>query len=89
MAEFTMQTGGDGVAVITWDLPGKSMNVMSFDGLDELNGLVDRALSDDAVKGVVITSGKDSFAAGMDLNVIARMRDEAGDDPAKGLSTAP
>lgn len=85
MAEFTLQTGSDGVAVITWDLPGKSMNVMSFDGLEELGHLIDEALSNDDVKGVVITSGKDSFAAGMDLNVIARMRDEAGNNPAQGL----
>jgi len=85
MTEFSYAVDGDGVATITWDLPGKSMNVMSFDGLRQLNDHVDVALADDAVKGVIITSGKDSFAAGMDLNVLARMRDEAGDNPAKGL----
>jgi 3-hydroxyacyl-CoA dehydrogenase / enoyl-CoA hydratase / 3-hydroxybutyryl-CoA epimerase len=37
------------------------------------------------VKGIVITSGKDSFAGGMDLNVLASIRDEAGDDPAAAL----
>ena len=33
MTDFTMKTDADGVATITWDVPGKSMNVMSFDGL--------------------------------------------------------
>ena len=62
------------------------MNVMSIDGLDQLDALIDEALADDAVKGVVITSGKEgSFAGGMDLNLLAKMRADAGDDPAKGV----
>ncbi len=86
MTQFTMEKGADGVAVITWDTPDKSMNVMSRDGFAELDGLIDDALADAAVRGVIITSGKaDSFAGGMDLNVIARMKEEAGDDPARGL----
>ncbi|VDS10319.1 Fatty acid oxidation complex subunit alpha [Paracoccus haematequi] len=74
MTDFTMQKDADGVAVITWDVPGKSMNVLSLDGAAELNALIDDALADDAVKGIVITSGKKDFAAGMDLNVIAGMK---------------
>ena len=75
MTDFTMQTDADGVAIITWDVPGKSMNVMSFDGL-----------ADDAVKGIIITSGKEgSFAGGMDLNLLAKLKADAGNDPAKGL----
>ncbi len=85
MAEFHYALEDDGVATITWDVPEKSMNVMTFDGWDELDALIDRALGDDAVKGVVLTSGKDSFAGGMDLNVIARMKEMAGDDPARGI----
>ncbi len=85
MTEFHYATDADGVATITWDVPGKSMNVMSLDGFRELDGHIDTALADDAVKGVIITSGKKDFAGGMDLNVIARMRDDAGDDPARGL----
>ncbi|MGV6849599.1 MAG: 3-hydroxyacyl-CoA dehydrogenase NAD-binding domain-containing protein [Marinibacterium sp.] len=86
MTDFTMETDDQGVAVITWDVPGKSMNVMSFDGLEELGRLIDAALSDEAVKGIVITSGKEgSFAGGMDLNLLARLKEEAGDNPAQGL----
>ena len=86
MTDFTMKTDADGVAIITWDVPGKSMNVMSIDGLSELDALIDTALADDAVKGIVITSGKEgSFAGGMDLNLLAKMKRDAGDDPARGL----
>ncbi|SLN55881.1 Fatty acid oxidation complex subunit alpha [Falsiruegeria litorea R37] len=86
MAEFTLTKDADGVATITWDVPGKTMNVMSFTGLEELNACIDDALADDAVKGIVVTSGKEgSFAGGMDLNLLAVMKEQAGDDPAKGL----
>ncbi|WP_193140558.1 3-hydroxyacyl-CoA dehydrogenase NAD-binding domain-containing protein [Meridianimarinicoccus sp. MJW13] len=85
MTDFTYDVDADGVATITWDVPGKSMNVMSLDGLAALEGFIDQALADDAVKGVILTSGKDSFAAGMDLNIIAQMKASAGDNPAQGL----
>ena len=85
MSDFSYSVDADGVAVITWDVAGKSMNVLSLEGIAELDAAVDRALGDAAVKGVVITSAKPDFAGGMDLNIIARMKDEAGDTPAKGL----
>ncbi|MCB6179254.1 enoyl-CoA hydratase/isomerase family protein [Rhodobacter sp. Har01] len=74
MTDFTALTDAQGVTTVTWDVPGKSMNVMSLAGFAELNGLIDAALADPAVKGIVITSGKKDFAGGMDLNVIAQMR---------------
>ncbi|WP_417601989.1 3-hydroxyacyl-CoA dehydrogenase NAD-binding domain-containing protein [Pararhodobacter oceanensis] len=85
MTELHYKVDADGVAIITWDVPEKSMNVMSFEGLQELEEGIDKALADDAVKGVVITSGKPDFAGGMDLNILAKMREDAGDNPAKGL----
>ncbi|GAA6158572.1 3-hydroxyacyl-CoA dehydrogenase NAD-binding domain-containing protein [Ruegeria sp. HU-ET01832] len=86
MTEFTLTKDADGVGTITWDVPGKSMNVMSFDGLTQLDACIDQALADDEIKGIIITSGKKgSFAGGMDLNLLAVMKEEAGDDPAKGL----
>jgi len=86
MTDFTMEKDAMGVATITWDVPGKSMNVMSIEGLGELEAAIDDALADEAVKGIVITSGKEgSFAGGMDLNLLAKMKEDAGDDPARGL----
>ncbi len=86
MSDFSYSVDADGVATITWDTKGKSMNVMSIQAFHDLDGMIDDALADDAVKGVVITSGKaGSFAGGMDLNIIAKMKDDAGDNPAQGL----
>jgi 3-hydroxyacyl-CoA dehydrogenase/enoyl-CoA hydratase/3-hydroxybutyryl-CoA epimerase len=85
MSEFHYSVDPDGVAIITWDVPGKTMNVMSLEGLRELEACVDRALADDAVRGAIITSGKKDFAGGMDLNILAGMKESAGDDPARGL----
>ena len=74
MTDFTMTTDADGVATITWDVTQKSMNVMSTEAFLALSGLIDQALADASVKGVILTSGKKDFAGGMDLNVIAQMR---------------
>ncbi|PIE09480.1 MAG: 3-hydroxyacyl-CoA dehydrogenase [Rhodobacterales bacterium] len=78
MTDFTMEKGADGVALITWDCEGKSMNVLNTEAAAVLDGLIEDALADDAVKGIVITSGKPDFAAGMDLNVIAGMKETGG-----------
>ena len=85
MTDFHYSTDDDGIATITWDVPDRSMNVLSMSGLAELSDCIEAALGDAAVKGVVITSAKPDFAAGMDLNVIARMKEDAGDEPARGL----
>ena len=67
MTNLTLTRGADGIAVITWDMPGRSMNVMNDASLGEFAVAVDQALSDPETKGVVITSGKPAFIAGADL----------------------
>jgi len=83
--QFFYDVDSDGVATITWNQPETSLNVMTFEGFQQLDGFVDDALADDAVKGVIITSAKNDFAGGMDLKVLAKMRDDAGDEPAQGI----
>ncbi|OSP56322.1 3-hydroxyacyl-CoA dehydrogenase NAD-binding domain-containing protein [Pseudoruegeria sp. SK021] len=85
MTDFTYALDRDGIATLTWDVAEKSMNVMSLQGIADLESLIDQALADDKVKGIILTSGKRDFAAGMDLNVIARMKEDAGAAPAQGL----
>src|SRR6516165_1269954 len=68
MTNLTLARGEDGIAVITWDMPGRSMNVMNDASLDEFAKAVDQALSDPETKGVVLTSGKPAFIAGADLD---------------------
>ena len=61
----------DGVAILTWDDKDRPMNVLSGDSLAELSAGVEMAVADDAVKGIILTSGKQGvFVAGGDLQQI-------------------
>ena len=57
----------DGICTLVLDLPGEKMNVLGAELSGAFEGALKRAMADDAVKGVVITSGKETFAAGGDL----------------------
>jgi 3-hydroxyacyl-CoA dehydrogenase/enoyl-CoA hydratase/3-hydroxybutyryl-CoA epimerase len=74
MSEFSLQVGKDEIAVISWDVPEKSLNILTLNGLEELENIVENLLVERKVKGVIITSGKKDFAAGMDLNVLANLQ---------------
>ena len=83
---FTVETDADGIALVTWDMPGKSMNVFTQEVMDEIEAIVDATVADAAVKGVVFASGKSQFSGGADitmLNAISRAMDEGrATDPA-------
>jgi 3-hydroxyacyl-CoA dehydrogenase/enoyl-CoA hydratase/3-hydroxybutyryl-CoA epimerase len=66
---------GDGVAVLTIDQKDRSMNVLFEGFMEEFGAAVEKAVADDAVKGVIVTSGKDSFIAGADLTWILSLFD--------------
>lgn len=70
---FTVETNADGIALVTWDMPEKSMNVFTAEVLEELDAIVDATVADAAVKGVVFTSGKSTFSGGADLSMIKSM----------------
>lgn len=75
MTDFTLTRHDDGVAFITWDVPDRSVNVLTDKGIDDLQAAVDATNADAAVKGVVITSAKPgSFAAGAELGMLAGAR---------------
>ena len=66
---FKIENDGDGM-VVTWDSPGRTMNVIDAKVMDELSAIIEQTTADAAVKGVVITSGKDAFCAGADLTML-------------------
>lgn len=84
---FTVETDADGIALITWDMPDRSMNVFTEEVMRELDSIVDRVTGDAAVKGAVITSGKDTFSGGADITMLQKMlsifAEEKDSDPAK------
>lgn len=84
MSDFTKTHDADGIATITWDCYERPMNVMSEQGFFDLDVMVDDCLADETVKGVIITSAKADFAAGMDLSVIAQTKEKNPENPAQG-----
>ena len=85
MANFTVETDADGIALVIWDAPGKTMNVIDMATIEELSGIVEKLTVDAGIKGAVVASGKDTFCAGADLTmleklvgVFARMQKEQG-----------
>ena len=71
---FRFETGADGVAILTWDMPERSMNVITPEVIDELSQVVERVASDGAIKGCVIASGKNAFSGGADLSMLQQSR---------------
>jgi len=70
---LSFEVDGDGIALLTIDLPGESMNVWNEKLISEFGQAIDRFIGDDAIKGLVITSGKASgFLAGADLRMLQR-----------------
>ncbi|MDT2049609.1 MAG: 3-hydroxyacyl-CoA dehydrogenase NAD-binding domain-containing protein [Planktomarina sp.] len=84
MSDFTKVQDGDGIATLTWNCVDRPMNIMSEQGFIDLNSLIDDCISDDTTLGVIITSAKKDFAAGMDLGVIAKTKEKNPDNPAQG-----
>jgi 3-hydroxyacyl-CoA dehydrogenase/enoyl-CoA hydratase/3-hydroxybutyryl-CoA epimerase len=67
---FELGVDSDGIALLRWNVPDRSMNVITLQGIEELSAIIERLAADAAVKGVVITSAKDTFCAGADLTLL-------------------
>ncbi|MDE2759503.1 MAG: 3-hydroxyacyl-CoA dehydrogenase NAD-binding domain-containing protein [Paracoccaceae bacterium] len=80
MADFYFDIDQSGVATITWDCPDKFMNLMSWEGFNELDTFMNQAINDPKVKGIVLASGKDTFTGGMDLKVLGSMKQNSSTD---------
>ncbi len=89
---FTLDIDADGIALVTWDMPGRSMNVFTEEVMDELNAIIDQVAADAAIKGAVITSGKDTFSGGADITMLQKMLTifaaEKSKDPEKATQGA-
>src|SRR4029078_2855308 len=73
MASFKLDVDSDGIALVTWDMGDRSMNVITMDVIAELGTVVAKVTNDAALKGVVTTPGKTAFCGGADLTMLERM----------------
>ena len=92
MANFKLDIDADGIALVTWDAPERSMNVIDRGLIEELSAIVEKIAGDPAIKGAVITSGKEAFCAGADLAMLevyarafAEMAKSRGEEAAAAL----
>ncbi|HET9794945.1 MAG TPA: 3-hydroxyacyl-CoA dehydrogenase NAD-binding domain-containing protein [Thermoanaerobaculia bacterium] len=65
----------DGLALVTFDLPGEKVNKFSTPVMEELSSLVDRLSAADGIGALLFRSGKaDVFIAGADVREIEDVR---------------
>jgi 3-hydroxyacyl-CoA dehydrogenase/enoyl-CoA hydratase/3-hydroxybutyryl-CoA epimerase len=65
----------DGIATLTIDLPGKSMNVLCAELVSDLAECVDKVATDENVNGAILASGKAAFVVGADLTELVTAYD--------------
>ncbi|HEY5796253.1 MAG TPA: FAD-dependent oxidoreductase [Bosea sp. (in: a-proteobacteria)] len=75
LTNFRFETDSDGIATATWDMPGRSMNVITPELMAEIDQIIDKVAGDEAIKGCVVTSGKEAFSGGADLTMLQGLRD--------------
>jgi 3-hydroxyacyl-CoA dehydrogenase/enoyl-CoA hydratase/3-hydroxybutyryl-CoA epimerase len=70
---FRFDVDADGIALVAWDMPGRSMNVLTAEVIEEISAIVEKVARDASIKGAVVTSGKDGFSGGADLTMMQGM----------------
>tara|TARA_R110002033_G_scaffold66854_2_gene117822 strand:- start:238 stop:2370 length:2133 start_codon:yes stop_codon:yes gene_type:complete len=81
---FNLARRDDGIAILTMDVPGETMNTLKEQFGPEISDILTEIKADNSIKGLVVISGKaDSFVAGADITMLAACKSEAD---AKALS---
>lgn len=74
MTAFSL-TQTDGIAVLTLDVPGESVNMLGTPIIEEFEGLLRQIAEDPEARAVVLISGKpENFVAGADIQEFTRIR---------------
>lgn len=69
LTNFKWDQDADGIVTLSWDVPERSMNVLTTSAIAELEAVADKVATDASIKGLVITSGKaNGFCAGAALD---------------------
>jgi len=76
MSVLSLDKRPDGIAILTFDLPGEKVNKLTTPVMDELDRALDQLGAEREIKALVIRSGKDStFIAGADIAEIRSITD--------------
>lgn len=83
---FKFDIDSDGIAHAIFDVPGRSMNTLTAQAVADIIAITQEVSTNDEIKGLVISSGKESgFCAGADLGEMGEMTSGGAD---KGMSDA-
>lgn len=78
MSYVSYEKGDDGIVTLVFDDPGAKVNTMNADFIGGLDAAVERLEAEhETIAGVIITSGKDTFFAGGDLDEIITVDDSS------------
>ena len=70
---LTVEVDAAGIGLVSFDQPGRVMNVLTPDLLGGFATILDRLEKEDALKGLVLTSGKASFIVGADIDQLSQI----------------
>jgi 3-hydroxyacyl-CoA dehydrogenase/enoyl-CoA hydratase/3-hydroxybutyryl-CoA epimerase len=70
---FRLDIDGEGIATVTWDMPGRSMNLFDAVAIDEIGAIVEEIAGNAAITGAIVTSAKAAFSGGADLSMLSTL----------------
>jgi 3-hydroxyacyl-CoA dehydrogenase/enoyl-CoA hydratase/3-hydroxybutyryl-CoA epimerase len=73
---LTLEKDKHGVAILTYDLAGRPMNVITDQATQELDEMADVIAGDDEIKAVVLMGKPDNFLAGADISMLQYVKTE-------------
>lgn len=83
---FSLRVDSNGCALVRWDMPDRSINVITPAVMAELDAIIDQIMLDDAITGAIIISGKpESFTGGADISMIQMISRTQGDSRSESL----
>lgn len=71
---FKLDADPEGIVLVTWNDPRRSMNILDETTVAELEQIVKETSIDATVRGVVVTSGMEALPAGADISALERVR---------------
>lgn len=86
MQNLRLDVDADGIALISFDMPGRSMNVLNDASIRDYGAAVDKVLSSPDIKGAVVTSAKPGFMAGADLDWLLELAESEGTEQERALA---
>ena len=74
LANFSAKRDDEGIVTVTIAQADRKMNVIDDNFNHSFAALSDAFINDESAKGLIITSGKDSFIAGADIDQLANIQ---------------